>query len=199
MEDEFDQADQDSGATQVPAKVVDAGGNGGNGGNGVGLAAHPTTMMEHRAELIKQYHGGSEGLADKLGKQGKNNMESLILALVDEIIKEGDHLLGNELLAGEQGALRDSSVISAKRAEVLEKAIKAAQTKMAFDREHGIDVDSPAMRVVFKFFMKKVKETFAYLQYTDEVADTFFRTLRDSMNVWDKELKAEIEDMEVLG
>jgi len=182
--DDFKQADQEAALIHVDAKQ---------------MQHSATNMMEHRAELIKQYHNGASSLAERLACQHQNNIEHLILALVDEIVKEGDHLLGNELLAGENGDLRDSTIISAKRAEVLEKAIKAAQTKMAFDKDHGIDIESPAMRVVFKYFMKKVKEVFRYLQYSDEASDTFFRTLKQSMELWQKELKQELDDMDVLS
>lgn len=185
MSDDFN--DSDDNYLDVPAKTVN--------GSLDGVAGN---MMEYRKELIKGYHGGSTSLPEKIDKNGKNTNEDMVLALVSELISETDHLLGNELLAGEFGNLRDASVISTKRADVLEKAIKAVQTKLVFDKDYGFDVKSPAMRQIFKFFLGKVKQVFGTLGYDDEASDTFFRTFLTAMDSWEKELQQELEEMTVL-
>lgn len=163
------------------------------------LPAVPSNMLEQREYLVKKYYDGKDGLAEKLEIEGRNNIEMMVMALVDEVIKETDNLLGNGLLAIEQGDLSSASVISAKRAEVLEKAIKAVQTKQIFDKECGIDVESPSMRVVFRFFMTKVKITFDKLGFGTEASDAFFRELSEQMKNWQKELKIEIDELNTLS
>jgi len=158
-----------------------------------------TNMREHRANLVRDYHHGASSLAEKLRLQGRDNSEAMVMAIVAEIIQETDHLLGNELVATEDGELRDASVISTKRAEVLDRALKAVQTKLVFDRDHGIDVESPAMRVIFKFFMSKVRHVFKLLKYSDEASDTFFRTFASVMDAWEGELKTELQGSSVLN
>ena len=111
------------------------------------------------------------------------------------MVRESDHLLGNELVATQNGDLRDASVISYKRAEVLEKAIKAAQARMEFERESGIDLDSPSMMVVFRFFMSKVKDVFAKMGMDSEANDVFFRMLGDEMENWKRELHEKLEEL----
>lgn len=163
------------------------------------LPTRPTSnMMEYRKELIKKYHGGAVSLIEKLTEQGKNNSEMMVLALVDELIQETDHLMGNELIASEQGDIRDSSVISAKRADVLEKAIKAVQTKQEFDKENGIDINSPIIQIIFRYFMKKVKTSFELLGYSVEASDVFFQNLSIGLKEWEKELQNEIDDLNVI-
>jgi hypothetical protein len=76
----------------------------------------------------------------------------------------------------------------------LEKAIKAVQNKQEFERESGIDVDSPAMMVVFRFFMLKGKEAFDRMNVGNEVSDLFFRTLGEIMENWKKELREHFEE-----
>jgi len=115
--------------------------------------------------------------------------------LVDEVIKETDNLLGNELIALQGGNLRDNTIISEKRATVLAQAIKAVQAKQLFEQEHGLDLDSPSMKVVFMFFMSKAKATFAKLNYKPEVSDVFFRNLAASLDNWKKELREELNAM----
>jgi hypothetical protein len=152
----------------------------------------PHDVVEHRDQLVKKYHNGVSSLSERLKLEGKDNIESLVTALIDEVIKETDNLLGNELIATQNGSLRDATIISEKRAAVLAQVIKAAQAKQLFEKEHGIDLDSPSMRIVFQYFMGKVRKTFKNLNYQDEVSDVFFRNLGASMDNWKKELREEI-------
>jgi hypothetical protein len=148
---------------------------------------------EYRDKLIKQYHGGSKTLVDRLRQDGLLDNESLLVALIEEIVKETDNLLGNQLIAIENGSVRDASIISAKRSEVIEKAIKAVQSKQAFEKENGIDLDSPQMVVIFKYFMGKVQEVFDSTGAAVEQRDLFFRTLGEHTENWKKEIREEFE------
>jgi len=145
--------------------------------------------VEYRDQLIARYHKGAKGLVDKLRASGRGDAEALLLSLINEVIQETDHLLGNELVATENGELRDASVISFKRAEVLEKAIKAVQTKQQFEKEQGLDLDSPAMMVVFRYFMSKVKTALVQVNAPDDMSDLFFKTLSSAMAEWKRDLK----------
>jgi hypothetical protein len=149
----------------------------------------------YRDKLVKDYHKGSATLVQRLGKDGMVSNDALVIALIEEIVGETDNLLGNQLIATENGSVRDASVISAKRAEVLEKAIKAVLSKQAFEKESGIDVNSPSMVVIFKYFMTKVQVVFEGMGLAPEQRDIFFRTLGDETENWKKELREEFESM----
>jgi hypothetical protein len=129
-------------------------------------------------------------------KEDRSDIEELVIALLDEIIRESDNLLGNEMLATVEGNLRDASVISYKRTEIMEKAIKAIQAKHAINKDRGIDVNSPHMMVIFRYFMRKTQGVFTKLRLGDELSDTFFRVLGDEMSQWQKELKSEFKEIE---
>jgi hypothetical protein len=188
--DDFEKVDAEVEVLGLP-EVVQA--------NDDGLSINaPKDMMELRDNLVKEYHKGASTLAGRLDSQGKNSLDEIVLALVDEIIKETDNLLGNELISAKGGNLRDASVISYKRSEVLEKAIKAVQAKQIFEKEHGVDINSPSMMVVFKYFMNKVKSVFVTLGYEDEASDTFFRILGDDLTDWKKQLKEELSEINSL-
>ncbi len=128
-------------------------------------------------------------------RDGQNSTEKLVMEMVREVIRETDHLLGNELVATQNGNIRDASVISGKRAEVLQIAMKAVQAKQAMEQSGGIgvDVDSPSMGVVFRFFLSKVRVIFQNMGFDSELCDTFFRMYKEEMKNWRKELKAELE------
>ena len=159
----------------------------------------PKDLMELRERLVSTYHEGAASLIEKLRREGRDSLESLVPALVEEIISETDSLLGNELVATRQGSLRDASIISFKRSEVIGMAIKAVQAKQQFERESGLDVNSPSLIVVFKYFMGKVKQVMDLMETDDEFNDTFFRMLGDAMDGWKKELKEEFDEINRLG
>ena len=152
-------------------------------------------VLEFRKRLVEKYHGGAPGLIEKLKKSGNNDVESLLEMMINEVIQETDHLLGNELVSATNGDLRDASVISFKRAEVLEKAIKAVQTKQQIEQQSGIDIDSPAMMIIFRYFLKKVKETFDKISLDAENNDLFFRTFGEMTNDWKKELRNNFNEL----
>lgn len=183
-DDDFERADADAGVELMPAERPTK-----------ALVQRGTDVMTYREQLLERYHAGVPSLVERLRKSGKEDMESLVVALIDEVVQETDHLLGNELVATQNGELRDASVISYKRAEVLEKAIKAVQAKQEFEKQSGIDVDSPAMMIVFRFFMGKAKETFDKMGVGQEVTDLFFRTFGDTMEFWKKELREHFEEL----
>lgn len=152
-------------------------------------------IASYRDELVNKYHQGSQSLIERLQQSGNEDGNALLMTLIDEVIKETDNLLGNHLVATENGDLRDASVISYKRAEVLEKAIKAVQSKQQIDQESGIDVDSPSMMIVFRYFMRKAKEVFSKIDMPDEQVNLFFQTFSNEMTDWKRELREELESV----
>jgi hypothetical protein len=163
--------------------------------NSLAKPGYGAGVGEYRDELVRRYHAGSAGLIDRLKRTGDDDAQSLIMAMIEEVVKETDHLLGNEMVATENGDLRDASVISYKRAEVLEKAIKAVTTKLNLEKESGIDIDSPSMMVVFRFFMSKVKDVFVSIEMQDEQQDLFFQHFGELMENWKKELRSQFDEL----
>lgn len=182
--DEFKEADQMAGQTAVTVMPPEK-----------SSVAKRVGYVAYRDQLVEKYHRGARGLTERVRTAGREDAEALVVALIDEVIKETDHLLGNELVATENGELRDASVISFKRSEVLEKAIKAVQAKQMFERESGIDIDSPAMMLIFRFFMAKVRSTFVLINAPDEMSDLFFDKLSTAMADWKKELRRQFDDL----
>lgn len=151
------------------------------------------SVAKYRGELVQAYHDGAPSLVERLRSGDHNDTQAIIVTLINEVFQETDNLLGNHLIATENGELRDASVISFKRAEVLEKAIKAIQSKYLLEKESGIDIDSPSMTVVFRFFMAKAKAVFQRMEMPDEQIDLFFSNFGDMMENWKKELREEFE------
>ena len=187
-ESDFEVADREAGATVMGIEDASVARRG-----EVGLGKVPANVMQYREELIREYHGGLPSLLDRLRSEGKDNYEDLIVALYDEIVKESDNLLGNGLVATHNGDLRDASVISVKRAEIIEKALRAVSDKQKFEQSRGtFDVDSAAMLDVFRFFMSKAKETLVHMGVDSEMNDLFFQTFAEIAANWKKELKEKL-------
>jgi hypothetical protein len=190
---EFEKADAEVGVMEPPPKMGSPNGSVSVMKPGETLPA--SDIIEFRETLLRKYYGGATRLKDKLKDEGRDDVETLLVSLIDEIIVETDNLLGNELLATHNGDLRDATVISVRRSDILEKAIRAVQAKMEFEKEAGIDVDSPSMMVVIRFFMEKAKEAFSQIGAEDEQSDLFFRTFGDIMEGWRKELRERFEEL----
>lgn len=197
MSDEFETADEE--AQVLEAEVISAlPAVIGDNGEATGLASSrtPRDILELRERLIKKYYKGATGLLERLRNEGKDSLDNIIVSLVDEVIAETDSLKGNEQVALHHGNLRDATIISFKRAEVLQKAIQAVQTKQEFERERGLDLDSPQIKIVFQYFMDKCQKVLRKMGYEKDANDIFFRNLYEEMKDWQKELHTEIENFE---
>lgn len=195
--DDFEKADEDGGETEAEV-VEEAIESSMPVVMSLGSLATPRDMMEFRQQLIEMYHRGSRSLVERLNKEDRNNPRSLVMALVGELVTETDNLLGNQMIATQHGSLRDASVMSSKRAEVLEKAIKAVQNKQQFEKDHGFNVDHPAMQCVWRYFMEKAHAVLRAMRVDAEANDTFFRMLVEQMKEWKKELQQKIEEEDSL-
>lgn len=182
-DDDFERADEEAGVAVLPPEKNDS----------LNRPPPPADIIAFRQTLIDEYHKGAPSLLARLKAEGKDDLESMLIAMLEEVIMEADHLLGNELVATHNGELRDASVIGFKRTEVFEKAMKAIQTKQQFEKQSGIDIDSPSMMVVFRFFMAKVKETFQKMGIDPEIEDLFFRKIGEVTNDWKKDLRQQFE------
>ena len=194
-DDEFEKADMEAGVPLRESNVEVMSPERKN----TAITGRTSDIMAYRQQLVEAYHSGAPNLVKRLTEAGKNDMNSLLIALIDEVVRETDHLLGNELVATQNGELRDASVISFKRAEVLEKAIKAVQAKQESEKVNGINVDSPVMMTVFRFFLSKAHECFEEMDVGTEVSDLFFRTLAEATENWKKELREHFEEIKNPG
>jgi hypothetical protein len=194
-DDDFERADLEAGVEQGMQVMAPAR----HGVGGEGSLVRPSDIMAYRAQLVEKYHKGAESLVERLRNAGKDGSESLLVALIDEVVTETDHLLGNELVATQNGELRDASVISFKRAEVLEKAIKAVQAKHESEKDAEIDLDSPAMIVIIRYFMEKAKVAFEGTQMGNEVSDLFYRLFVEATDGWKKDLRERFEERRASG
>lgn len=166
-----------------------------NGQNNSDLPAENKDWINERQKMVSSYFKGSQGLLHHLKNQNKDKPTSLILALVEEIVHETDNLLGAERLSAQKGDFKNSSVASFKRVEALEKATKAVQTHLQFQKENSIDLDSPYVEIIFNYFMRKTREAFKLSGYKNEASDVFFKMLSRGFSNWKKELQQEIDDM----
>ena len=185
--DEFQKADEEAGVETAVVEVMSS------AESAVSRTMPADDIISFRRQLIEDYHKGSAGLLALLHKEGKNDLESRATALLDEMVRETDNLLGNELIATRNGDLRDSTIISFKRIEGLEKTARITQSKQQFEKQSGIDLDSPLMIVIFTYFLQKAKETFNGIGVGSEINDLFFQKFGEVSEDWKRELREKLE------
>lgn len=157
------------------------------------LAASSDKIAYHEKRIRTHYNGDS--LADMINNDDIST-ESLIRSLLLELAREIDNLAGNRIIATENGELEKATIISSKRTEMVDRAIKAIMAKKEFEATTSIDVESPSMRVVFQYFLEKCQESFAKSGMNSEISDTFFRNFNDICGAtWKKELKRRIAEI----
>lgn len=153
----------------------------------------PSEQIKLRDQKIREYYKG-ETLTEKM-LSDDISVESLIRCLLAEFSREADNLAGNQMMATENGNIESSTVISSKRVEIIEKTIKAIMAKKEFEATNSIDVDSPSMRIVFRYFMSKCQESFGKAGMGSDISDVFFRNMNDVMANWKRDIKKQIAEI----
>lgn len=154
-------------------------------------------LKKKKNSLLKRYYNGNSDLINKLKNENKNTYDGLVTGLTDELLKETDNLLANELLLEIEGNSRDSCVISTKRIEAIEKTIKVVQNKQLFEKENGIDLNSPSMIVILQYFLEKIDESFVVMKVDDEFKSLFFTAFHSKVDTWKKDIQEKIDNMKV--
>ena len=153
------------------------------------------TVIEYRENLVKKYHSGVNSLRDKLFSDKDISSSEMIGVLMQEIAGETDNLLANHLIAVDNNALRDASVIQHKRAEVLKELVKIIQTQKTIEAQSALDVNSPSMAIVIRYFFNALKNSMKELKYENEAQDVLIKEVVNQMGDWRKEIKKKIEEM----
>ena len=154
-----------------------------------------STITEYRNNLVKKYHSGINSLRDKLFADPDLGSAEIIGILTQEIVGESDNLLANHLIATDNNALRDASVIQHKRADILGDIVKIIQTQKALEAQNALDVNSPSMAVVIRYFFSAVKDSMKEQKYDNESQDVLIKEIVEQMGDWRKELKKKLEAM----
>ena len=150
-------------------------------------------LSYHEKRIREHYNGDS--LTDQINND-EINTETLIRCLLLEMAREIDNLAGNRVIATENGDIESSTIISAKRSEMVDRTIKAIMTKKEFEASTSIDVESPSMRVVFQYFLEKCQESFNKAGMNSEISDVFFRNFNDICGgTWKKDIKKRIAEI----
>lgn len=148
-------------------------------------------------QSLKEYYGGKKGLLEKLKEEGKTTYEGLINGLIEEMYKSVDNLKGNEIVAKKKEDLGASTLIESKHMEAMTQLSKVLQQKQIFDKENGIDLNSPQMTVILKYFLDTIKETFESIKTDDEQQSLFWTAFVSKVDTWKKDIQDRIDNMKI--
>ena len=152
------------------------------------------STSDYRKSLVKEYHKECESLVEKIFTKDLSSSDMIGL-LAQEIAGESDNLLANHLIATEGNHLKEASIIQKQRAEVLKDIVKIIQTQKAIETQNSIDVNSPSMAIVFRYFFSSLKDAMDELKYDNDQMDVLINECVRMMGDWRKELKKKIEEM----
>lgn len=160
-------------------------------------ASKKQDILSERTDLVKKYYGESSSFFEKLKKsQGTGeNIDELVGIIIEEIAKESDNLLGNSLIFTKDGNLHDASVISVKRADMLETLTKVLQRKKEmFIISSKIDYDSPVFKIFQIICFEKLTAILDALTLDVEMKQLIVSRWVDSMKDWQKEIKLRVDN-----
>jgi len=159
------------------------------------IALQGDDLMSRKEELLKKHHGGNQLLSSRV-KKGEISPEEAMSTIIAELIGETDSLKGSELLFVDEGNLRDATTVAIKRVEALEKIAKTLHRRHTMMSEQVINLDSPYVRLLVTWFLRRINECMLDLKYPKESVEVFFGKLQLLTDDWKKEVKREMQAMQ---
>jgi hypothetical protein len=153
------------------------------------------SQVKFRDEKIATHYGDEKKSLAKIVGNEPYNGEELLRLLVNELLREVDNLAGSQIIATENGDFQTATIISAKRTEIVDRAIKAIMHKKEFEAQTSIDIESPFVFVIFKYFIEKCKEAFTNAGFNNDTMNPFFYAFDDATREWKKDLKKRIVEL----
>jgi len=152
-------------------------------------------LMEEKHRLLVKHHGGSESLANRV-RTGEISPEEAMNAIIVDLLGETDSLKGSELLFAQEGNLRDATTVTVKRVEALEKVAKTLHRRHLMMHEEIINLDSPYVRLIVSWFLRKINDCLRDLNYPQEAVDVFFGKLQLLTDNWKRDVKREMQALQ---
>ncbi len=161
--------------------------------NDAQLVSLDTTDSEsRRGTAIGQYYGNKESVTDRLNKS--SDISEVMDIALNEIAKTVDNLSGNEQILLNQDRLEDSTIVSVKKTEVLERLVNVASKKQdVLSKGKNIDLNSPAFKLFQSIVAEKMFETLNKYDIDNDLIKLIMKTWVVSMKDWDKELKERLK------
>lgn len=161
--------------------------------NDVQLVSLDTTDSEsRRGTAIGQYYGNKESVTDRLNKS--SDISEVMDIALNEIAKTVDNLSGNEQILLNQDRLEDSTIVSVKKTEVLERLVNVASKKQdVLSKGKNIDLNSPAFKLFQSIVAEKMFEALSKYDIDNDLIKLIMKTWVASMKDWDKELKERLK------
>lgn len=161
------------------------------------LPAKKANFLQIREKLVEEYHKNAKSLFEKISsKPNGNSVEGIISTALEELIHETDNLLGNELSLLNDGSVRDASVVSVKRSDVLETLSRVAVKKQEIMANAGkVDLNSPVFQVFQAICFENLIGVMEDLKLDNETRQLLVAKWGERMESWDKELKSRVEDL----
>lgn len=149
---------------------------------------------EQRNTAIGQYYGAEDSVSFRVNKS--NDVSEVINIAIGEMAKTVDNLSGNEQMLINQDRLEDSTIVSVKKTEVLERLVNVANKKQdLLNKGKNVDLNSPVFKLFQQIVAEKMLETLNKYDLDNDLTKLIMKNWATAMQNWDKELKDRLKNI----
>ena len=166
---------------------------------GVGDELQPVDGVDYldiRQKLVDSYRRKRGTLLARVASStGDNSVDSIITSVIAELAQETENLLGNEIMMMTAGQVDKASVVSVKRADVLDVLSKVAIRRKEAASSSAIDLNSPVFQMFQQLCFEKLTEAMGEMTFTPEERQLLVSKWMSKMNNWVKELRERLANL----
>lgn len=153
-------------------------------------------ITQYKDNLVSEYRRKNTGTLQKIRENSSISADDILGAIAEEILLDGESLLGTQLLFSEEGNLHDATTITIKRSDLLKSVADiVAKRKELNQRASDIDLNGPAFMIFQKMCFEKMVASLEELELDEEMIQLIITKWSKKMEDWGKELKQKLEEM----
>lgn len=126
---------------------------------------------------------------------GDNSVDTIITAVIQELAQETENLLGNEIMMMTAGQVDKASVVSVKRADVLDVLSKVAIRRKEAASSSAVDLNSPAFQLFQSLCFEKLTESMEEMKISPEERQLLISKWSTKLQNWMKELRERLANL----
>lgn len=147
-----------------------------------------------RTNAIAQYYANSQSVSEKLERS--ENINQVMDIAMRQIAKTIDNLSGNQQMLLNQDRLEDSTVVSVKKTQVLQRFVNVASKKQAIlNNGKNVDLNSPVFKIFQQIVAEKLLQVLQKYGTDPDLIKLIMKTWASELRDWDKQLKERIKSL----
>lgn len=157
-----------------------------------------SSLRDIKQKLLADHRKYRKGILDRVERSNVGfNTDQLLNLIIEDMLNSTEDLQGSMLMMESEGNMKDASILTIKRADLLKLVAEIVSKKKELSQRSGeVDLNSPAFCIFQKLCFDKMVESLEEMKTDPEMLNLILTRWQGKMKNWGSELKKALKDLE---